>query len=786
MQELEKNPWESYPSYRNVNELAQTNARKNVWDIQYRRVLSVWPWMIVSAFLFFGGAWLYLRYQNDVYEVNADIVVEDNQEITLGQALFSSRDPLNNQIAVLQSPTLMKRVVDSMGLNYRSIVKGRFKDKELYGVIDWKVLDRPSTDKTRLNFTVKGDSSSFSWKAGDLSGKASYGKAFTIGQTLLVVHKYAAKIDDEFLCYETNAMTEAFNLSGTLKVSSGRESNVVYLRLTDYVKERGVDIVNNIIKSYNNLVLDEKTKSLAQSIDFIQNRIIPLSDELDSIETGLARYKSQKGFVGATANGELYLQKTQEFNDQLNQAELQKSIVAAVENFLRNPNTKDEQLSMVGINDVYLQGLVAQYQNLRNDRDKLAVTATETNPQLQIIDKRLTEIKNNIEVQLGNYKRNIQLAEQNYRRNMASAQSMLTSTPKEEKNLLEKMRQQTIKQSLFLLLLQKREEASIALSAVSVKTSVLRPARVPSQPVSPNRKQIMLTAFAIGIWVPLLLTILREFLNNKIISRNQLQQMLSAPVIAELDLVENSDNIIELKRKDRSIFGEQIRALRTNMRYYAKDGEPFYIMITSSMSGEGKSFISANLAASFSLQGKRVALVEFDLRRPKLSKRFNQKGKTGISTVLIGKDEPKDIAISVYEDGIVDLFPAGPIPPNPSELMSNGRMKLLKDYLDANYDVIVMDTPPNGIVADAQLINSWVNVVLVITRFQMTLREQVREIEDWNQSRLFKPLAVVFNGVRVKGYYGYKYGYYYTKRRYGSGYYSIPEQEGGKEEGVKE
>jgi capsular exopolysaccharide synthesis family protein len=238
-----------------------------------------------------------------------------------------------------------------------------------------------------------------------------------------------------------------------------------------------------------------------------------------------------------------------------------------------------------------------------------------------------------------------------------------------------------------------------------------------------------------------------------------------------------------LKRKDRSIFGEQIRALRTNMRYYAKEGEPFYMMLTSSMSGEGKSFISANLAASFSLQGKRVALVEFDLRRPKLSKRFNQKGKTGISTVLIGKDEPKDIAVRVYEDGIVDLFPTGPIPPNPSELMSNERMKLLKDYLDANYDVIVMDTPPNGIVADAQLINSWVNVVLVITRFQMTLREQVREIEDWNYSGLFKPMAVVFNGVRVKGYYGYKYGYYYTKRRYGTGYYTIPEQEGGKEGG---
>lgn len=776
MQELEKNPWETYPGYRNVADLAQTNARKTVWDIQYRRVLSVWPWMIVSAFLFLGLAWAYLRYQKDMFEVNASIVVEDNQEITLGQALFSTRDPLNNQIAVLQSPTLMKRVVDSMGLQYKSLIEGRILDRDLYGIINWKVLDRPSINKAGLRITIVPDSVSFQWSSGTLKGTGVWGKSFSIGQTLVLIEKNNTSLKQEFICYETDPWSEAFNLSSTLRAGSVRESNIVEIRLTDYLKERGVDVVNNIIKTYNNQVLEDKSKSLEQSIAFIQNRIIPLSDELDSIETGLARYKSQKGFIGTTANGEMYLTKTQEYNDQLNQSELQKNIIVSVENFLRNPNTKDEQLSLLGINDQYLQGLVAQYQVLRNDRDKLAITATEANPQLQIIDKRLSEIKINIEVQLANYKRNIQLAEQNYRRNMASAQSMLTSTPKEEKSLLEKMRQQSIKQSLFLLLLQKREESSIALSAVSVKTSVLKPPRIPSTPISPPRKQIMLTLFAIGIWIPLLITILREFLNNKIISRNQLQQMLSAPVIAELDLVENSKDIIELKSKDRSIFGEQVRALRTNLRYYAKEGKPFYIVITSSMSGEGKSFISANLAASFSLQGKKVALVEFDLRRPKLSKRFDQKAKAGISTVLIGKDEPKNIIVPVFEEGHVDLFPSGPIPPNPSELMSNGRMKLFKDYLDANYDVIVIDTPPNGIVADAQLLNHWATVVLVITRFQMTQREQIREIEDWNQSGLFKPLAVVFNGVRVKGYYGYKYGYYYTKRRYGTGYYTVPEE----------
>jgi capsular exopolysaccharide synthesis family protein len=196
------------------------------------------------------------------------------------------------------------------------------------------------------------------------------------------------------------------------------------------------------------------------------------------------------------------------------------------------------------------------------------------------------------------------------------------------------------------------------------------------------------------------------------------------------------------------------------------------------MSGEGKTFLSANLAASFALQGKRVALLEFDLRRPKLSKRFAYNEKMGISTFLIGKNEVSEIALRVSEEGHLDLYPAGPVPPNPSELLSSERMKDFKAYLDANYDVIVMDTPPNGIVADAQLLQGWSHINLIVTRFRQTLRDQVKDIEDWHNAGQFKPMGILLNGVTVKGYYGYKYSYYYTKRKYGYKYYSGGETEG--------
>jgi len=415
---------------------------------------------------------------------------------------------------------------------------------------------------------------------------------------------------------------------------------------------------------------------------------------------------------------------------------------------------------------------------LWEERQKMALTVTENNPALKLLDKQIEEVRENLDVQLKNYKTLNTISEDFLNKQQTDAQEKFRLTPFEEKKLNEILRLQQIKLNQFLDLLKKNEDAAIAVASVAVETFIIRPALLPGSPIGPNRGQIMLTAFLIGIWLPFMIALVMEFLNNKIVSKSQLEQMLTAPVLAELDLVSNSQNLLHIKRRDRGIFGEQVRSLRTALRYYAKEGEPFYVLFTSSMSGEGKTFLSANLAASFALQGKRVALLEFDLRRPKLSKRFAYNEKTGISTFLIGKNEVADIALRVSEEGHLDLYPAGPVPPNPSELLSSERMNDFKAYLDANYDVIVMDTPPNGIVSDAQLLQGWSNINLIVTRFRQTLREQVKDIEDWHNAGHFKPMGILLNGVTVKGYYGYKYSYYYTKRKYGYKYYSGGETEG--------
>lgn len=771
MSELDKNPWESYPNYRNVAELADRNARRNVWDIQYRRVLSVWPWMIMSAVICMFGALIYLRYQTDVYELTTSIVVEDNQEVGLGQALFSARDPLNNQIAILKSPILARRVVDSVGLNYHVKADGRFKDKEIFGTISWKVLQRQDSTNDYIQFTCTPTISGFKWKSNEKEGTALWGKPFKLGGSTVQVQYTRYPSESSFICYETNPEREAFALSEKLTVLSSKQSNVLEIKMQDVHPVRAMTIFQHLVSNYNDQVLQEKSKSLQQSLEFIKKRLNPLTEELDSIESSLARYKSQKGFINNSANGSLYLEKAQTYDNELNQIELQKNILSAIENFLKKPSTTEDQFSLLGVTDVYLNSLITQYQTLRNERELLATKVTPLNEQLKNLDSKMSSVKKNLEVQLDNYKRNIRLMEENYRRNMAESKALLSNTPEEEKTLLERQRQQNIKQSLFLLMLQKKEETGISLASLSVKTTVITPARLPDKPIAPKRKEIILASFLVGMTLPLGFTVLKEFLNNKIISKSQLQQMLSAPILAELDLVEKSTGVLEVANKERSVFGEQIRSLRANLGFYEQPDKKFFIMLTSSISGEGKSFISANLARSFSLQEKKVALLEFDLRKPKLAERFGLKPEKGLTHFLIGKADIEQLPIHVTEDGLLHLFPSGPIPPNPSELLTKAKMDELFNYLEANYDVIVIDTPPYGIVADAQLMKDRVDVSLVVTRFQHTIREQVHEIEDWTRAGVFPNMAILFNGIRSKGYYGYKYGYYGYKRKYGYGYY---------------
>ncbi|MEO7523980.1 MAG: polysaccharide biosynthesis tyrosine autokinase [Ferruginibacter sp.] len=776
------NVWEN----KNMNNDREMNApakpRVNSIDIDFRRVLSVWPFIVLFGILGYLAGLIYMRYADTVYNVTTSISIEQNQEVTIGQALFgNTRDPFNDKVAFFKSPTMAAMLIDSLGLQYRAQTHGRFKNKDFYGLIKWTVLkDKPTDEVPELNFTIMPEKDGgFTFKSDTITGKANWGVTFMINANKIIVYKL-----DDFVtqtpiyCFSKGTLATAFALSRGISIATSKESNIITISYSDVSSDRAIDILNNLIGLNIDLMIKDKSRAYSQAILFIEQRLNPLAKELDSIENSLAHFKSQKGITDLSTTSQLYLQKMADYDKELTQITILKSTIEQLESFIQNPGLKSTDLSFVGITDnPSLQNTLQSYILMMQQREKLALTATTNNPALQLVDQNLKDMRSNMDKQVTNYKQNLAIAENMYKAHIATASAFLKEAPGSEKEIIDKQRIQEIKATLYLTLLQKREEASIAKASVTVNSDLLYPPIKLNSTIQPSKSKVLIAGILIGLFLPLLYAILKEVMNRKVISKRQLQAMTSVPVIAELAQAENEEKIpFVVDSLQRSMFAEQIRSLRTNINFYSSANKPSnFILITSSVSGEGKSFLSMNLAKSYSMQGKKVALLEFDLRRPKITKALGVPSeKPGLTSVLIGKAEVKDIIFHVGKDSTekLDFFPAGAIPPNPQELISGQYINSIKQYLDQNYEVVIIDTPPFGIVADAQILGQWADVTLIVTRFQQTVKEQVAEINEWHERNIFKSMALVFNGVKNKGYFGNKYGYYYYKNKYGYNYYS--------------
>ncbi len=781
------NVWENKPNSGAEHEMQQTNKlRTNALDIDFRRILSIWPFILLFGLLGYAVGSIYLRYSTTIYSVSTSISLEEKQEVSLGQVFFGNpRDPFNDRIAYFKSPTIAAQLVDSLGLQYNAEAQGRFRNKNFYKIISWRILGKSNDEIPQINFSIFPKKDGFHYVSGKKEGDAYWGMAFMIDTNKILVNKLQEfNSQTPIYCYSTNRIVTAFSLSAGLDITTTKESNIIAVKYSDISSERAIDILNSLIHLCNKVMEQDKSQGFSQAILFIEQRMEPLRRELDSIENSLAAFKASRGLAsmsmggdGASNNNDIYLQQMQEYDKELTNINILQSTIKAVEDFIKSPNLKNSDLAFVGVDNPSLQTMLVQYQQLLQQRDKLALTAQETNPALKLLDKSIADMKGNMEKQLNNYKNNLRIAQTTYQEKIGKVDNIIKSTPIAEKELMDKTRFQNIKEQLYLTLLQKREEAAIAKASVTVNTKILYPPVRSNATIRPTKSKVLFAAILIGLIIPIVFAIVKEVLNRKIISKKQLQGMTNVPVLAELEQADSTENFpFIIEGNSRSMFGEQIRSLRTSINFYLNPNKKTnYVVITSSVSGEGKSFLSMNLAKSYSLQGKKVALLEFDLRRPKITKALGLKeSKTGLTSMLVGKHSVAEIVIPIFrtENETLDLFPSGAIPPNPQELVSTSYMVELKKYLDAHYDIVVVDTPPFGIVADAQILGKWADATLIVTRFQQTVREQVIEINEWNERGLFKSMALIFNGVKNSGYFGYKYGYYYYKRKYGYSYYS--------------
>jgi capsular exopolysaccharide synthesis family protein len=755
--------------------------------------LDNWKWFLLSVVLCTLIALAYLRLITPTYSVNATMLVEDSQKggatEMFGQSsavlsdfgdIFNVKSSVDNESQILQTRNLMRKVVKDMQLYITYYDKNSIKDIELYKNNPFKLeLERSPdsltaaqlylNDITRLGATIK-ETAIRSENKFDTTYTVKWGVPFktTTGAAVLQQTDVPFKKDaQEFSVVITTVKAATAALLKMLTVSiPNKQVTTINLDLNIDLPDKGEDILNAIIKNYLQGNIEQKNAYADSAIDFINGRLVVVDKELSDIEKGVEVFKKENHIADITAQSQAVITNSADYIKDLNQTEVQEQVTNSMLNYVQDTKNNKRPVPSLLINpDPTFLVLLEKYNSLLVQRDRLVLGSTEENPLLQNLDEQIDNLRKDLVTNLQNQLAGIRIAKQKLQEQNNSINNYISSVPEKERSFLDLSRQQDIKQALFVYLLQKKEEIAVS-KASNVSSARMIDDPSSSGPNSENTIAIMFGALVAGLLLPFGIVKLRHLLNNKVDDIQNLKKVTATPILGEIS--HSADNIdLIYAVKSRSVVSEQFRSLRTNLQFTVKEKECPVILITSSMSSEGKSFISANLGLSVASLNKRILLMELDLRKPTLATKLSVTNPIGFSNYIISsKYTLSDIVINSAVDKNIDLITSGPLPPNPAELLSDSKLPELLQKLRPHYDMIIIDAPPIGTVSDAQLIAPLADTVLYVVREGYTLKNQLHIINDL-RSKNISHLYIVINDIKLKTSHKYGYGHKY---RYGYGY----------------
>lgn len=731
----------------------------------------------------------YIKNTTPLYSTSATLLIKDagrsggisESQILLAEGLLGGGKAMDNEIQILRSHTMMEKVVEKLRADIEYYSETDSKRKELY--IDSPiVLDTFSFSKEfpyglGLNIEVI-DSNNFRLK---FSGKEegttyTFGKFFNTRVGLFRISRRAGQAAPEGKHVILIRPVEfvAFSLRSKVvikRVGSQSASSILSLQMTDAIPKRAADVVNTLIQVYNEEEVADKNRVLLNTIDFIDERVKMLTNELGEVEGGIERFKSRNEIITADAASSRGF-VTGEIRSQLrslSELEVKKEVLRSLETLVRNNPLNSDLIpaNLVAENPV-LGGLVNQYNAAFLERERLAKSASPENPMLIDLEKRLSDTRNLILETLRNLQLDLSIPMRSIQRKIDALQQNLSSVPSIDKKLLEQMRTQSIKENLFLFLLRKREETALSKAVTTANTRTVDRARTPKFTIFPKKRLIYISAIGLGLLIPMILVTILGFFETKVKDEDTITRLTSIPILGRIAFSKSKENII-IKKGTRTAIAEMFRLLRTNLNYLNVSREKQVLLITSSVSGEGKSFIGLNLAMTIALSGKKVALLGLDLRKPKMHKYLEVENSVGMTNYLIRQSELSDVLQVSPENPNLSYITSGPIPPNPSELILSERMDELIQNLKEDFDYVVIDSPPIGLVSDALLMRKFVTNILVVVRQKYTKKRMLRDLETLYQNKDLEGAGLVFNAVKQgRSYYGYGGGYY---SGYGKGYY---------------
>jgi len=747
------------------------------------KYLPYWPLFLFLLLISGTGAYFYLHYAVPVYETAATILVkdekkglDDNSNLMEQLNLFGSKKLVENEIEIIQSRTLMREVVKNLDLYAPITQEGRINSWPAYLISPVIVQVRqPDSliEQKKIYFTYDDATKEVSIPGGKYPLgqwiKNYYGEIRFIANPNYVVPDKPRRLF--FSLRSVRAVTDEL-LNNLKAYQATKLSSVIDLKIWDAVPKRGEDILNGLIKEYNKAGVNDKNALAVNTLRFINERLGIVASELDSVEHGIQKYKTQEGIVDISAQGQLYLNNVGANDQKLSELNVQLAVLDQVEKYVQSRTNEASIVpSTFGVDDPVLEDLLQKLYDLEVKYEGLSKTTAENNPLLVSLRREIDKIKPNILENVQNLRKNLAAGRGDLLNTSNSYAGILRTLPAKERKLVEISRQQGIKNSIYSFLLQKREETALTFNSTIADTRIIDSAATTVKPVSP--KPILIWALAIvaafGMGVGLIA--IREGLNQRIVFRSEIEKYTSVPVVGEIMYHQAEDHHLVVAPGQRTVIAEQFRQLRTSMAYIGINSRKKKILITSTISGEGKSFIASNLAVSLALTDKKVILLELDLRKPRISQLFNVSREVGITNYFIGNKDADHIIKRTEVSNNLFIIPSGAIPPNPSELILNGKLDELLQYLDTIFDYILIDTAPVGPVTDAYILSPLCDATLYVVRHKVTPKGYIKMLDENIKIRGLKNLAIVFNGVKTRGMGGINYGYGYGYgKEYSYGY----------------
>ncbi|MDQ6481555.1 polysaccharide biosynthesis tyrosine autokinase [Dyadobacter sp. LHD-138] len=745
-----------------------------------RRYLRYWYLFPIFIALTLTAAFFYLQITQPVYSAKTSILIKDEKKGLGGSQgdilselsnQFGGNKLVENELEILKSQTLMEQVIKDLSLDVAYTSKDGLRTVNLYQESPVIVKPEIVTERGLEEPLVihMADSTHFTFN--DEDKLHTFGQRFNNAWGAFIVSKGKPSEFTDIKVSFGDVKNLAEGMLSRLTVQQPNiKSTVIELTYEDVSVQRGKDVLNKLLDVYVQSSLSDKNSEASNTLKFIETRLGLITGELGDVERDVESYKTNKGITDISAESQLFLENIKENDAKLNEVNTQISILESVDSYIKNAGDGAVAPATYMINDPVLVSLLTKFNELELQRERYARTTTANNPLLQTINTQLDGTRQAIRENVQNLRRGMDVTKQNLQGINTRFSAGLRSIPQKEREYVGIKRQQSIKEGLYLYLLQKREETALMYASTVTDSRLIDAPISTYKPIKPKRSLIWAGAGAAGIAIPLLLINLIFLLNNTVQNREEIEKTTHASILGEIGHMKTAkgepgeDAII--KMTSRSAVAEQFRALRTNLQYLG-DGSCRVLMFTSSIGGEGKSFVSINLAASLAYSDKRVLLIGLDLRKPTLHDRLQVPNQYGASNCLIGQGKPSDFIQSTIVHPKFDILTSGPIPPNPSELLSNGRLPLLLAELRKEYDYILIDSPPYGLVTDSSLIAEHVDATLYLVRYNYTLVDHLKRIGELQRAKRFSNLSVIFNGVNYGAGYGYGYGY----GGYGYGYY---------------